>query len=193
MSSFNSLTTGINEIFDNVNYASKNLYTVEISNFNFTSEVLNSNEDLSEYLKFQSPSISFKGESLDLIRNDVTKNFQLSDDGNSFKWTNELSITWRERDDWCVKKYHEAWINLIYNRKNDRYQSVDSFTLSKLYKVITVTLPKSTTNPDAKRIIKFYDVIPRNLGDLDLKWGTSADNVEHNITYYVKSWNWVNE
>ena len=99
MSSFNSLTTGINEIFDNVNYASKNLYTVEISNFNFTSEVLNSNEDLSEYLKFQSPSISFKGESLDLIRNEVTKNFQLSDDGNSFKWTNELSITWRERDD----------------------------------------------------------------------------------------------
>ena len=193
MSSFNSLTTGINEIFDNVNYASKNLYTVEISNFNFTSEVLNSNEDLSEYLKFQSPSISFKGESLDLIRNEVTKNFQLSDDGNSFKWTNELSITWRERDDWCVKKYHEAWINLIYNRKNDRYQSVDSSTLSKLYKVITVTLPKSTTNPDSKHIIKFYDVIPRNLGDLDLKWGTSADNVEHNITYYVKSWNWVNE
>ena len=44
---------------------------------------------------------------------------------DSYTRTNTLSLSWRECDGWKVKRYHDKWIGLIYDRKKDCYKSFD--------------------------------------------------------------------
>ena len=141
-----------------------------------------STEYMNNYLKFQSPSVSFNGESLNLERNFATKKFHLSN--SSYQRTNELSISWRESDDWRVKRYHENWIDLFYDRKNDYYLSHDDPYEEGLYRTITVKLGN-------KQGIRFNNVIPQTTGGLNLSWSTSPTIVSHSISYYVEDWEWV--
>lgn len=182
-------SSDISNIFSESHYASKNLYTVEITDVDSTSP----DSDFStKYLKFQSPSISFKGETFSLQRNDITKYFQADDSGKAFTWADTLRITWRERDDWKVRKYHEDWIGKLYDRQTDTFLSLESDNDKRiLNRSITITLPSSLADPNAANKIKFNDVIPQNFGDLELAWGTGADTIEHQITYYVRTWEWA--
>lgn len=141
-----------------------------------------STEYMNNYLKFQSPSVSFNGESLNLERNFATKKFHLSN--SSYQRTNELSISWRESDDWRVKRYHENWIDLFYDRKNDYYLSHDDPYEEGLYRTITVKLGN-------KQGIRFNNVIPQTTGGLNLSWSTSPTIVSHSISYYVEDWEWI--
>lgn len=186
MSSLDNSTfiNDINKIYT-AEYAVKNLYRVEIYD-TFNDGV----EDFLNYLSLQAPSVSFKGESLDLTRNNVTRNFQLREDGNSFNWTDELSIKWRERDDWEVRKYHEKWLGEFYDKEKDCFLSKEAAAIPSLYRTIIVTLPESKTNSSAPHTIKFFYVLPKTIGDFELGWGSGADNIEHQLTYYVKYWKW---
>lgn len=176
-----------------VNYAFNNLYTVEITVPTNENTSVNSlqvrdllpvginerkTEDMNNYLKFQSPAVSFNGESLNLERNFATKKFQV----NNYSRSDTLNVTWREADDWRVKKYHEDWMGLIYNRNYDCYISHDN--PAGIYRIITIKLGDH-------RGVRFYNVIPQNNGNIDLSWNTSPAVVSHSITYYIEDWEWL--
>lgn len=175
---------GLTEIYQS-SYAFGNLYTVEIYNQGTTilsSDSGNDTDSMSQYLKFQSPSVSFNSESLNLERNDVTKKFQVRS-SDAYAWTDELSITWREADDWRVKKYHEEWLDLFYDKSIDRYRSHTDASSEGLYRNIKIKLDKGL-------LIVFYNVIPKNSGDFNFSWSDSPNVVSHQITYYVEHWQW---
>ena len=106
----------INEIYNNFNPAFDNLYKIELYDASGT------NKDIPEnnYISFHATSVSMNGESLQLERNVVTKNFTLPSNGG-FTRADTFTITWRENEDWAVKKYHDDWLAMFYNKENDCY------------------------------------------------------------------------
>ena len=153
------------------------------SNLNSTisrERLLSSTEDINNYLKFQSPSVVFNGESLNLERNAATKKFQIT----GYTRTDTLTVEWREADDWRVKRYHENWIALFYDRDNDQFVSHDNAVEDGLYRMITIKLGNGLG-------IRFYNVIPQNNGNISLTWNPSPSIVSHSISYYIEDWEWL--
>lgn len=184
-SEFNDYTEMIDNIYS-YNPAFKNLYKVEI--YCESNSVYNINQ----YFSAHCENVKFGEESLTLKRNDVTKNFQI--EGTPYKWQDTLTITWRECDSWKVKKYHEDWMSVIYDKSTDRYKSLSGDEVKKLYRTIRVTLPKSQgTDYDDKNIIVFEGVIINQVPGIDLAWGQQSDVVRHSLNYYVKNYHWESE
>lgn len=177
----------VTELYDNYKPAYNNLYEVLI----FDSKVTgNSNiYDVENYIKFHAINISFNGESLGLTRNEVTKQFQLNDT-QAYKRSDTLTIQWEENEDWLVKKYHDTWLSLFYNKEKDYYYSHDENSRKQLYKTIKVVLPKSNAFSGECDCITFINVLPNNTPGLNLSWGASASIVNHSLTYYVTDWKW---
>lgn len=170
--------------------AVKNLYTVSI---------VSEDEKLNSYLKCHATSVSFNGESLAFQRNSVTKLFYV--DSDAYKLTDDLTITWREADDWRVRKYHEAWLACFYDREQDCYISYpyNGRSSSCLTRTIRITLPKTSSEGSFKgikpstHILELTGVIPTNVGDLNLAWGPSGSNISHTLSYKVENWKWIEE
>ena len=130
------------ELYDNYTPQYSNLYKVEIFSNGYTTALDGIN--LKDYICFHTTKVLFNGESLSLDRDSVTKMFKLKNQ-DSYNRTNTLSLSWRECDGWKVKRYHDKWIGLIYDRKKDCYKSFDikgENTASRLlYRKIRVTFP----------------------------------------------------
>lgn len=197
MGVFVNPSMGVNEIYTNFIPALKNLYTVSISE---DSAGLSFSENIEKKLiLYQASSVQFGEESLELTRDNFTKKFKLASGSGegSFKRSNTLTITWREDNNWSVKKFHEAWLGLFYDKEKDCYKSIDWRTgkrepfnnAASRYKNFTITLPfsGSAKNPQ----IEFINVLPQNTGGLDLAWGSSPSAVEYTLTYFVENWRWV--
>jgi len=191
----------ISSIYNNYNPAYKNLYTVEIFPRTSTSE----DDEMSEYIKFHTTSVTFNGESISLMRNSITKNFQLANE-NPYSWSDSLSITWRESDDWKVKKYHEKWLSCFYLKDKDCFlsypikesekNSVNNLSVDDLYRKIRITLPVSSVGTESNKYtdntIVLEDVLPSNNGDFGFSWNTNGEIITHTINYFVKNWHWEN-
>lgn len=195
MGDFNITASELTELYTKYNPAAKNLYTVQIY---ATNEETTAIEDVNDYLKFHATSVTFNGETFDLERNPITRKFQVRKD--AYKWSDELIINWREADDWRVRKYHEKWISLFYDRKKDCYKSNDittQQTKNNLYRTFIITLPESKSSSGFNSIdkklhrIKFKSVLPKNVGNLNLSWSSAPSFVEHSLSYYVEDWEWV--
>lgn len=174
---------GLTDIYQ-TRYAFSNLYKVEI--FNQGEDLRDTKFDTDTfnlYANFNAESVSFNGETLSLTRNPVTKKFQIGED-EAYKWSDQLTITYRESELWQVKKYHEEWMSLFYNRETDRYRSHDDPIKDGLYRNIVVSLPNNTS-------ITFYNVIPSNVGNFNFSWGESASIITHSINYFVEYWEWT--
>lgn len=202
----------VTSIYKDYNPAYKNLYTVEIYYFsenhvNDKSSGWVDTDDISKYIKFHATNVTFGDETLNLDRNPITKNFQLKS-SDSYTRSDRLSITWREADDWLVKKYHEKWVGSIYNKEEDYYWSYPRTVkigdwgyeenVDSLYRKIRIILPASQwrisiTPYYYKHIIVFEDVLPCNIGKLDFSWDSNSEIIKHQLDYYVKSWHWENE
>ena len=115
MNLYTSTNEALTEIYDSYYPQYDNLYTVEISSPS-TEKISIEGFNLENYIKFHATKISFNGESLSLERDPITKRFKLKNT-DSYSRTNTLDITWRECDGWKVKRYHDSWVGLIYNRK----------------------------------------------------------------------------
>lgn len=165
--------------------AYNNLYEVEIMD----------DSSMNEHLKLHSVAVSLGGESLNLVRNDVSKLFQI-DASKGFNLADTLSITWRENDAWQVRKYHEDWLSEIYDRDTDRFVSCpisDTSTKQSFLRTINIILPKSSAMENSFNKIVCHDVIPKTTPKIDLRWGPSAQVVQHTIEYYVSYWDWSKE
>ena len=178
------------ELYDNYTPQYSNLYKVEIFSNGYTTALDGIN--LKDYICFHTTKVSFNGESLSLDRDSVTKKFKLKNQ-DSYTRTNTLSLSWRECDGWKVKRYHDKWIGLIYDRKNDCYKSFDikgEDTASRLlYRKIRVTFPFNIKeNPKEEAYIDFFGVLPSNSGNISLEYNTTSSIMTHNIDYYVTDW-----
>lgn len=183
----------LTELYDKYIPQFDNTYKVEIFPNGNNHSIGNINLD--NYICFHTTKVSFNGESLSLERDPVTKQFKLQNT-NSFNRTNTLSLTWRECNGWEVKRYHDAWIGLIYDRNNDRYHSFpidknNNKTAQKvLYRNIRVTFPCQTSfsSKDKEAYIEFMDVLPNTSGSIELGYNTTSNIVSHTINYYVTDW-----
>jgi hypothetical protein len=175
-------TTAITSLYS-FDPAVKNLYTVEISNED------TSGNDMKDAITYHAFSVNLPSDTLKLERNSVTKNFTLTENG-SYSFADTLTINWREDANWNVRKFHQEWLDLFYDRTTDTYRSVDwtnSTTgkkkVDERYKKFTITLPNGS-----KAVC--CDVIPTQQWNLDLAWGNSPSIVTYNIVYNVGFWYW---
>lgn len=136
---------------------------------------------INDYIKYNAPGININGETLNLVRNSVTKKFSVDSDG--YTRADILSITWREADDFRVKRYHENWIALFYDRDRDMYLSSEDPVTDGLYRTIRVKLGNNLA-------IRFDNVIPKNVAGLSLSWKNNPGIVTHSMDYYIESWSW---
>ena len=178
------------ELYDNYTPQYSNLYKVEIFSNGYTTALDGIN--LKDYICFHTTKVLFNGESLSLDRDSVTKKFKLKNQ-DSYNRTNTLSLSWRECDGWKVKRYHDKWIGLIYDRKKDCYKSFDikgENTASRLlYRKIRVTFPFNIKeNPKEEAYIDFFGVLPSNSGNISLEYNTTSSIMTHSIDYYVTDW-----
>lgn len=138
-------------------------------------------EEMNDYLRYNAPNVNINGETLNLVRNSVTKKFSLDTEG--YTRADTLTITWREADDYRVKRYHETWIARFYNRDTDKYTSTTDPYAAGLYRTIRVKLGN-------KLAIRFDNVIPKNVAGLSLGWKESPGIITHSMEYYIESWEW---
>ena len=212
MNLYTSTNEALTEIYDSYYPQYDNLYTVEISYA--TRGVSIEGLNLENYIKFHATKVSFNGESLSLERDPVTKRFKLKNT-DSYSRTNNLELTWRECDGWKIKRYHDDWVGLIYDRKNDHYISQEvplaGNINNKIYRTITVTFPYNMNNPYVSRYsreeggtpnnsedysypelkLKFYEVLPNTTGNISVGYSTTSNIVSHSLSYYVTDWDFL--
>ena len=188
-------------IYTNFTPAISNLYTIEIFGQSSTSENPNNKpETITDYLKFHSTNVTLPEETLTLERDPVTKTFKIQESG-TYARANELTLTWREADDWRVRKFHENWLGKFYNRSKDCFISWDpnELTTAGLSRVIRITLPEpvstdsqtfSENGVNAAHVIELR-VLPHNIGQIALAWSTSPTLISHQLSYYILDWHWV--
>lgn len=165
-----SFSSGQADIYKDFVPAVKNLYNVSIFAANGYSQ-----DDIfnSKYPNYHATSVKIGDEELSLQRNDILKQFCI-DESSGYKWANSLSIRWREDQNWTIRKYHEAWIDIIYDKRRDVFKQA----IESPYKTISITLPSGV-------VIVCEGVLPKNIGDIDLAWGKQGSIVEPQLNYYV--------
>ena len=206
MNLYTSTNEALTEIYDSYYPQYDNLYTVEISYP--TEEISIEGFNLENYIKFHATKVSFNGESLSLERDPITKRFKLKNT-DSYSRTNTLDITWRECDGWKVKRYHDSWVGLIYNRKDDHYWSQDvplaGNLNNKIYRTITITFPYEMNSPIRKRQnsinsedysyrelkLRFSEVLPNTTGNISVGYSTTSNIVSHSLSYYITDWDFL--
>ena len=68
---------------------------------------------------------------------------------------------------------------MLYDKKNDQFQSLDK--AKNPYKTFKIILP----GKDGDLKLVFEKVLPCNISNLDLKWGNTANIIQHKLDYYV--------
>ena len=207
MNLYTSTNEALTEIYDSYYPQYDNLYTVEISSPS-TEEISIEGFNLENYIKFHATKVSFNGESLSLERDLITKRFKLKNT-DSYSRTNTLDITWRECDGWKVKRYHDSWVGLIYNRKDDHYWSQDvplaGNLNNKIYRTITITFPYEMNSPIRERQnsinsedysyrelkLRFSEVLPNTTGNISVGYSTTSNIVSHSLSYYITDWDFL--
>ena len=106
---------GRDYIYSNYDPAYTNTYIVKISN-------PPTGIAISEDLCYLAKSIAFQGETLNLVRDDFTKEFKLSGD-TPYNWVNAVTITWNETSFWEIKQFHDRWMGMFYDKEKDVYLS----------------------------------------------------------------------
>lgn len=199
-------SSDISELYNNYSPAFKNLYSVEIFDYDLSNSQVKNNYmgstnsakssyhdyriGISSLIRFHSTSVKFNGETLNLERNSITKRFQVPIQ-NGYTLSDTLNITLRENDAWQVKRFHEQWMNEFYDREKDCWKSASDEDVKKRYKRIRVALPYSSKYGDYP-VINFI-VLPSNPGNIDLGWGQQSEVISHSITYKVENWRWEYE
>lgn len=181
-------TSDISELYE-YEPAVKNLYKITVMDVGqenispSTDNPLNLGWAKDKATLLHAVSVSLPSDSLQLERNSVTKKFSLGDKGG-YKWSDTLTVQWRETRDWAVRKMHQRWLDCFYDKSHDCYMSASNLKEAQSrYKKFKIELPNGDT------IICDY-VTPQNQWNLDLAWGNQAGIVTYTIVYNVDYWYW---
>lgn len=201
MGSLLSKNSEIQDIYLNYKPAVNNLFEVEI--YEYTSKDYTSNkeilgtasrstsdtsdplngETLYDYGKYHITGVTLSNEEgITLQRHKVTKKFYL--DNSPYTLFDTVSLTWREDADFKVRKFHENWLKLFYDREKDCFISSDKNMAYLKFKEIHIKFPEDT--------LVLKKVLPKNIPALNsFAWGNSPSVISYTLTYYVESWYWL--
>jgi len=151
--------------------ASANLFEVEFVG----------RSDLNAYL--QCSAVSFPGAGITFNRHKAMKTFTIE----SYDYADEVTFTWRESSDFNVRRFHENWFALFYNRDDDTYQSGGQRTLTA-----NISLQSYAQGGYliTGRKLQLRGMLPTKLPDLSLDWSNS-NAMEYTLSYKVKEWGWI--
>ena len=171
---------GRDYIYSNYDPAYTNTYIVKISN-------PPAGIAISEDLCYLAKSIAFQGETLNLVRDDFTKEFKLSGD-TPYNWVNAVTITWNETSFWEIKQFHDRWMGMFYDKEKDVYLSGNN----DRYVTFDIRLYPSWNydydNGSNEYVrIQLVNCLPAKTGDVNLGWTPSPSVVNHAINYYPQS------
>lgn len=195
-----NIESNLASLIDSNNYytpALSNIYEISIfaGSTSGNSSVIESavGERFQHFAKFHATDISINGESISFERHPVTKTFYLGSSSvtsSPFSRVDDINITWRESNDWFIKRYHEAWIGLFYDKDKDTFKSVTEGT-GGLYRTFKIKFPFRGEGNNSLILIA-ENVLPTSTGNLSLSWGNNPSLINHNMTYKVERLYWEN-
>lgn len=152
--------------------------------------------DVRQYALLHCTKVRFPGSGVEFTRNKTTRNFQVE----GYQPADEVTITWREDKNYSVRKYHEKWQSLFYDRQNNHYISSGATRRSEgsrdRQKTFLIAIQSSQQIPEnageepvTDRVLVLEGVLPPVLPELDLDW-SRGDGIEYTLTYKVESWHW---
>lgn len=96
----------------------------------------------------------------------------------------EITIDWQETETYDVRRYHEEWLSLFWDRDTFRYQSTPTEkSTDNRYRTATIHV-FSSSNSRRSMSVQLIKLLPTQIPDLLLGFD-SADAVEYSITYKV--------
>ena len=130
-------------------------------------------------------SIAFQGETLNLTRDDFTKNFKFSGD-SPYSWVNTVTITWNETSFWDIKRFHDAWLDMFYDKVNFVYKTGNK-ERGVTFDIRFYPDWKYDYDGGSSYVnIILEDCLPAKTGDVNLGWTPTPSVVTHSINYYPK-------
>jgi len=142
---------------------------------------------LKKFNRYYCSSVNFPGVQLVYNRAITTKLFTLE----NYQYADEVTITWRETYNHEVRKFHEDWIKLFYDKEKDAYISAKSPTdIAKRFKTATVFI-HATSKTSIYNVLKLtlINMLPMKTPELDVDW-SKTNFMEYSITYKIEDWNW---
>lgn len=122
--------------------------------------------------------VNFGSDTIQLERDNVTKLFKIRATGESFNRISTVTVNFRETSDFKVRSFFEDWQNSFYNKELDYYYSKDprrSFELALL-----------DGQGSTKRTYSLTNMIPQNIGSLNLSWGNNPQIITYTVTFYAE-------
>lgn len=156
----------------NTEYAYTSLYVLEY--LPPTGDTTNFND----MCKLNAVSVNFNSDTILLDRDNVTKLFKLKHTGESYQRVSTVTINFRETSDFKVRNFFEDWQNSFYNKEKDYYYSKDPRRNFKL------TLLDG--HGVGRKTYYLNNIIPQNIGSLNLLWGNNPQIVTYTISFYVE-------
>lgn len=169
--------------------AADNLFEVRIASSG-------SEFDVRQYAILHCTKVRFAGSGVEFSRHKTTREFVVE----GYQPADEVTITWRENRNLDVRRFHEDWQALFYDREKDQYISTGARTsakgkasrLKKLSIVIQASPSKLVSTDEefpAVRTLVLEDVMPPMTPELELDWA-AGNAVEYSLTYKVGKWYW---
>ena len=144
----------------------------------------------SDYTKYHATGITIGGESIEFERNRVTKAFHLKNDASftsPYTRLDKITITWRENSSLDVRRFHEDWMSLFYDKEKDcfiSYAVEGNKASTYLYKNAVVKLIGSEYE------LHLINLLPHNTASMDLAFGQDNSIWTPSVDYYIEKWYW---
>lgn len=139
-----------------------------------------------QYPRFYCTSFNFIGDNFNTTR-DLNTHLQKVQTGGGYERNNQITVNWRENENYDVHRLHQAWIRAFYNRGSSRYISGGlevKFRNMEIYLEAPV-INGQTLDTTARLVL--YHMVPQKLPDMTLAWN-SSDAIEYSISYNYHWW-----
>jgi len=144
-----------------------------------------------QVVKYYCTALEFNGAGLDLERHDLTKKFVVKE----YKFSDQISVTWREDSAWSVRRYHLDWLEQFYDIASDSYVTKPDG------KKRSMTVNFQRFDPKKKRpsldtlittvSITFTGITPTKMPDIKAGWDTDSSaegSSTISILYNIDNW-----
>ena len=134
--------------------------------------------------KFFCSGVSFPEIKLEFNKPGNIRDFFLED----YTPPTEVTIDWVERSDWAIRRYHQEWFDLFWDRRQYRFISSGADTPDRTtdrYRTARITVYNSIG--ETTGFLELYDLLPMNIPQLSLSF-ESSEALKYSISYKVGDW-----
>jgi hypothetical protein len=184
--------TAINDILNKWRPLPQNLFEVVFEESDVTGTPLASSTVGTSIL---CKAVTLGDTSLSFTRNELINTFKI----DSFKQVDTITIEWWEDAKLSVRKFHEEWFDLFFDRDLWAFKSGNG---EKRYKTARIVLPimesvedvnietlsERRANDTHYAIITLQDLLPTNIPALSFSFGKS-EPISYTMQYKIKKYN----